>query len=215
MKQLAFFLCLVLMGCSQGNSLLETEPPPNKSFLANSKADQAANFNSNKNNSTPTKTVKNFFEAVLEGDVEQARSTLVMNQKVEEYLNANIDLVRAMDEFAEMDNRFFGEGGMPIGLMRRSMMSKLEKIETVVVNDNHVQCMVSPPKPFDLVKLSDGWKIDLTGKSAEQLLKLAPPTFRDTVQMLDRVRQGVEDGEITSRSEARKEISRLKVELGL
>ena len=216
MKQTSYLLwCLLLLGCSQAAAPNVQEGVRNSARQDPKSTPQPTDSSASEKNSTPADTIRIFFEGVVDGNAEQARSALVMNEKVEDYLMAHIDVVRAMDQFAKVDHEKFGEGGMPIGLMRQSMMGSLDEIETVMISETRAECMVSPPNPMILVKSPDGWKIDFTDKAFEQLLELAPNTYRDTAKMLDSIRESILNGTITSRSESREEMNRLIAEYGL
>lgn len=165
---------------------------------------------------TPLDAVRNFFEGIVDGKVDQAQSALVITDDVTDYMMANIVAIQAMDNFALADNKYFGEeGAMPIGFMRSSMLGSLDNAETIMIDEEHAECIVNPPLAMKMVKHADGWKIDFTGPDSKQLLEMVPPTFRATAKMFDRVRTGIVDGTIDTRKAARQELKKLKAAYGL
>lgn len=164
-------------------------------------------------NSTPIKAIHNYIYGIVDGNVERAKSAMVMNNEVEVFLLSNIEIIRAMDEYAKVDQEHFGEGGMPVGFLGQAMLSRLENIEPVMIGDDRAECMISPPNPLDLVKSPDGWKVDLTGET--ELLESGSKAFNKTAKMMDQVREKILDGTIASRAESREELKRLRREFGL
>lgn len=221
-------LCLLLFGCSQAVGQVTVEEaqtadpqdahgkvqPAEDQEAAPEQVDGADNKPApEEENSRPIKAIHNYIYGMVDGDVEQAKSALVMNDEIEAFLLSNIEVVRAMDEYAKVDQEHFGEGGIPAGFMRRSMLSRLENIEPVMIGDDRAECIINPPNPLVLVKSPDGWKVDLTGEA--ELLEFGAKTFNDTAQMMDQIREKILDGTIASRAESREELKRLKRELGL
>ena len=152
----------------------------------------------------------------MNDNFDQAKSAVVFDEKVKSYLVANIESVRAMDNFAKADNEHFGkEGAVPVGLMRTTMLHKLEGAKAVFIDDDHAEVSMGSPLPMKLVRHADGWKVDFTGPESEQLLEMVPKVFGDTAKMFNQVRAGILDGSIKTRDEARQEISRLKAKYGL
>ena len=234
MRPLFYLLfCLILIGCGQQESSSpETDTPQsptqpieqikNETTVASqpkSDAKAQAAVGSPKvehSNSTPIEAVTNFLEGIVNDNFDQAKSAVVFDEKVKSYLVANIESVRAMDNFAKADNEHFGkEGAMPIGFMRTTMLSKLEGAKAVFIDDDHAEVSMGSPLPMKLVRHADGWKVDFTGPESEQLLEMVPKVFGDTAKMFNQVRAGILDGSIKTRDEARQEISRLKAKYGL
>ena len=226
--------CLILVGCGHqetSSSESDTTQPPaaqlteqikNETTVASQPEGDTkvqAAVDSPKveySSATPIEAVTNFLEGIVNGNFDQAKSAVVFDEKVKAYLVANIESVRAMDNFARADNEHFGkEGAMPVGLMRTTMLSTLPNAKTVLIDDDHAEVTMGSPLPMKLVRHADGWKVDFTGPESEQLLEMVPKVFGDTAKMFNQVRAGILDGSIKTRVESRQEISRLKAKYGL
>lgn len=229
MRPLFYLLpCLILIGCGyRETSSTETDTSQpvqqinNETTVAEPEGEakiQAA-VDSPKgeySNSTPIEAVTNFTEGIANDNLEQAKSAVVLNEKVKSYLKANVEAILAMDNFAKTDNEHFGtEGAMPIGFMRTTMLRSLEGAESVLIDADHAEVTINPPAAMKLVRRADGWKIDFTGPESEPLLEMVPKVFGDTAKVFNQVRADILDGTIKTRDEARQEVKRLKAKYGL
>ena len=234
MRPLFYLLpCLILIGCGhQETSSPETDAPQpptqpteqtdNETTVVSQREGDTkiqAAVDSPKieySSATPIEAVTNFTEGIVNDNFDQAKSAVVFDEKIKSYLVANVEAVRAMDNFAKADNEHFGkEGAMPIGFMRTTMLHKLKGAKSVLIDDDHAEVTMGSPLPMKLVRDADGWKIDFTGSESEQLLEMVPKVFGDTAKAFNQVRAGILDRTLKTRDEARQELKRLKAKYGL
>ena len=206
--------CILLVGCSSGEKpVVETQIKQTAAENTPDEANAAAPEPS-PDIPNPMDVVHKFYDGIFKGDIEQTRSVLIMNDQVENYLQANIEVVEAMDRYAEVDKEYFGGGGMPKGMMKKIMAGRLEKVEATIIDDEHAEVLIAPPTPLKLILAADGWKIDFTQKESVELLDSAPETLGNNRRVLDEVREGILAGTFISRAEASKEMARLKKKYG-
>jgi hypothetical protein len=163
-------------------------------------------------NDTPEAAARNFFGGIANNNIDQAKSAVVpINDEMVLYLQANIDLIRAMDDFARADAEAFGaEGSPPVGSMQANLLNAIDTSEPVPLDDSRVEWAFNPASPMLLTKTTDGWKIDFRDPKYDDYLRSARTTFEVTARVFDEVRQGILAKRITSRDEARKELGRLR-----
>ena len=242
MRSLLFLLLLpVLAGCSskvetQPEIQVETQPetqpetqvetqPQNQSETSPSASTQSVTKNNEVESAAfkveykspaPIDAVRNMFEGVVDGNIEQAKAAVVLDDDTTAYLMSNIALIRAMDDFARADNEYFGaEGAMPVGLMRGPMLSSVDNTKTVFIDDTHAECTVKMPNSMKMVKRGDDWKIDFTGPESAKFLEQATEVFGTTAKMFDQIRAGILDKTLKSREACRQEMKRLKAKYRL
>ncbi len=165
---------------------------------------------------TPEEAIQQFFAGIADGDRSKAFSAAVSNEAVEDYIDANINLVQASDAFARVENERFGvEGGVPVGALSNSLLARIENLKLELIDDNTANWAKNPSRPLVVRKTKQGWKIDFTTPQFSEFLQMATSAFSDSARLFDEIRGSISNGDIESRAEMRKEMARLKHEFGL
>ncbi len=167
-------------------------------------------------NSTPQKAIENFFNGIVNNNLDQVQSATIVSENVLPYLKANISAVRAMEEFATADNKYFGaEGAMPEGMVRNAMLTNIAKTQIVMIDQDHASWPLKPTNPMELVRVNDNWKVDFRDPKHEVFLTLSAETFSKTAKMYDEVRIAITEERLKSRNAARDQMKLLKNRYGL
>ena len=154
---------------------------------------------------TPEQALALFYDGIFEGNLAKAQSRIIDCDGMVLYLEANIAVNKAMNDFARVDNKHFGEGpkAFPVDGFAIKTRGDLQRVKVALVDETHANWPLNPKSPMQLVKTKDGWKVDMSRPQFKEFLSMSAETFQETAKIYSGLTARIRKDEFESRDAVR------------